>query len=1281
MAQLVFAEAGARLGAAFLPNGFDFLGLSLSGAQLGAALGGVAGRALDGALAGSVGEVGQISGLTIMESREGTPIPKVFGRMRVGGQVIWATHLKERKSDRSVSGKGGPSITEYSYTISFAVALCEGEITGLDRVWANGEAISLAGLNYRLYTGAAVQQVDPLIEAIEGAAPAYNGLAYIVFEDFPLDDYGARLPQLGFEVTRPAIGSTEPGLRDKIRSVNFIPASGEWVYAPDLIRKIEYPGWETPLNRNSATGEVDVIRALDQLDAELPNVDAINLTLAWFGDDLRCGQCEIRPSVETPDRITLPREWNVAGQTRDTARLISQDDDGRPYYGGTPDDESVLAFLGECASRGLKVTISPFLLMDIPPDNGLTGLSGEAAQPAFPWRGRISSTGDKSASARSNVEAFFGSASATDFALENGQVVYSGPSEWSYRRFVLHYAMLAHLAGGVDRFLLGSELVGLTRLRDEVGSYPAVEALVSLAAEVRAILGSETQISYAADWTEYGAYVPGDGTGDVLFPLDAFWADSNVDFIGLDWYAPLSDWRDGAHLDAATYESIYDATYLQANIEGGEGYDWFYARDEDRTAQLRTAISDTAHGEDWIFRVKDIRNWWQSAHYERPAGVRASTPTEWVAQSKPISFVEIGCGAVDKGTNAPNVFVDPKSSESGLPPFSDGSRDDAIQSAALLAFHDFWSFGAGHNPVSAVYSAPMVEADCISVWAFDARPFPAFPQRSDIWSDGASWQLGHWLNGRLVQSDLAGFVAELGREAGTEIDVSGLEGSFHGLVINGRQSVQRSLSLPLAAYGGICWQSETGLHIANTDRPDVLAIAEADFAIPGKGRDAFTGQRQSLDHTPRRVQLTVLDPDAAYQPASYVPEDSYEGDQEVSIELPMALSPDVAEALTEHLQAELLPATMDWTLHLSPECVELEVGDLVSLPGLDEALQVSQLERAGHLSLALSRPVSGFNAVPSIAGAGAAPLYLSRPDIALMDLPSLPGREDEIAPWVAGFAYPHAGTINVQAGASETELSLRAQIGQNAVIGRLMTPLPAGVSDRMRDGVSLEVEFPSADLSSVSQAALLNGANLFAIETSAGWMVCGFRTAQLVSEDCRRLSSCLAGIGGTDDLAELGAETGARLVLLDSSVEAAVFSDHELGQTLVWQASRPGGETESLSFSESVSGRALLPLRPGHLRKAQNAAGDIAFSWTRRARHSADRWDVADVPMLEDELRFAVSIYLEGDLVRSVETNDTSWVYTEGMQSDDGMIAGDGMVSIAQISARIGPGVATQIAI
>jgi len=86
---------------------------------------------------------------------------------------------------------------------------------------------------------------------------------------------------------------------------------------------------------------------------------------------------------------------------------------------------------------------------------------------------------------------------------------------------------------------------------------------------------------------------------------------------------------------------------------------------------------------------------------------------------KPIWFTELGCPAVDKGANQPNVFVDPKSAESAAPHFSSRARSDAMQRRFLEAHHRHWQGEGGET-------GP-VDPDHVFVWTWDARPYPAFP--------------------------------------------------------------------------------------------------------------------------------------------------------------------------------------------------------------------------------------------------------------------------------------------------------------------------------------------------------------------------------------------------------------------------------------------------------------------------------------------------------------------------------------------------------------------------
>ena len=129
-------------------------------------------------------------------------------------------------------------------------------------------------------------------------------------------------------------------------------------------------------------------------------------------------------------------------------------------------------------------------------------------------------------------------------------------------------------------------------------------------------------------------------------------------------------------------------------------------------------------------------------------------------ESKPIWFTEFGCPAVDRGTNQPNVFFDPKSSESFVPYFSRGWRDDAIQRAYLEATLLYWADPA-NNPLSPLYGAPMIHMAEAAAWTWDARPYPQFPGLADVWDDGPNWERGHWLTGRLGSVPLAALVRHL----------------------------------------------------------------------------------------------------------------------------------------------------------------------------------------------------------------------------------------------------------------------------------------------------------------------------------------------------------------------------------------------------------------------------------------------------------------------------------------------------------------------------------------
>lgn len=180
---------------------------SAVGGPFGKIVGGIIGGVIDGWLFSPAQdqEGPRLDSLKVQNASYGTAIPRVFGSMRVSGNMIWSTDLEEIK--KTESAKGGPEVTTYTYYANFAVAVCEGPITNIKRIWADTKVIYEDGAqdvadSIRIYTGDEEQLPDSLIQSFEGIdnTPGYRGVAYVVFERMALQDFGNRIPNLTFEV-------------------------------------------------------------------------------------------------------------------------------------------------------------------------------------------------------------------------------------------------------------------------------------------------------------------------------------------------------------------------------------------------------------------------------------------------------------------------------------------------------------------------------------------------------------------------------------------------------------------------------------------------------------------------------------------------------------------------------------------------------------------------------------------------------------------------------------------------------------------------------------------------------------------------------------------------------------------------------------------------------------------------------------------------------------------------------------------------------------------------
>lgn len=1459
MATLLLSAAGAALGGLIQA---PILGLT--GAVLGRAVGATIGRVIDQRLMGAGSdpiEVGQTDRLRITGAGEGAPIAQLYGRMRMGGHVIWSTQFQERTSTSGGSGKGAPpqpQTTTYSYAISLAVALCEGEVARVGRIWADGVEIDREAITWRLYNGSDDQMPDPLLEAVEGEGEvsAYRGTAYIVFEDLDLTPYGNRVPQFAFEVVRPAqpVEPHVPSAASSVRAVALMPGTGEYALATTQVsRRIGLAGGDSA-NVSAEGGTTDFVQSLEHLRDTLPNLESISLIYSWFGDDLRAGQCEVRPKVEQASYDGLEMPWRSGGINRGMAEEIAQVD-GRSIYGGTPADASVLEAIAAVHAEGQKVTFYPFLLMEMLEGNALPDPYGGAEQPVLPWRGRITGdlapgqagTTDRTIANRIAVETFFGMATASDFSTGIAGVGYSGPAEWSYSRFILHCAALCAQAGGVEAFCIGSEMRGLTQMRDDVG-FPAVHAYIALAAEVRALL-PDAKITYAADWTEYYGYHPQDGSGDLFFHLDALWADNNIDVVAIDNYMPLSDWREGTdHLDH-DQGPIHSLDYLKSGIEGGEGFDWYYTGSEARAAQRRTEITN-GDGDPWVYRYKDLRNWWQNEHIERrrgisevfikdgndlsnwnswgstsasaadpspfdlyPDGMRLASSTfwarrysqdalsvekdevvrlraflragsseavvfglaagsfnvapaaschgllvgpftqggngteilsvtsepvgdgilmemrvhflvagtgikaqvgartasgfgddievfaveamiegralstGWVPKSKPIWFTEFGCAAIDKGSNEPNKFLDPKSSESSIPMFSNGRRDDLMQAQYLRAVMDYWS-DDGKNPQSDQYDGPMLDLGRAHAWAWDARPWPAFPTDRDRWSDGANWGRGHWLTGRLDAQPLDLVVAEICEQAGiTDYDVSALYGLVRGHVSAQTQSARARLQPLMLGYGFHAVERDGKLVFLPVAELPEKVIEAPLTARDGDGEGGLTHVRAPEAETVGRLRIGYTEAEGGY--ADKVAEAIYPGDGAVQVndvDLPLALTYAEGQGMAERWLADGRVAQDTLRFALPPSDRAVGAGALVATED-GHTWRVDRVEDRGFRQIEAVR-VEPSTVVPSDEVEEVASFEAFVPPLPVtpifLDLPLLTGDEVEHAPHLAVAADPWPGSAAVYSAPGPDGFTLNKLVEQPAIVGTLLQPMfkqTPGIWDRSG---AVQIQLDTGNLSSAEVSAVLAGANAAAIGIGDDdvWEVLQFADATLVGPDTWEIGLRLRGQQGTDAVIPDVWPVGSVFVLLTSAVEQVDLASSARGLERYWRVGPARRSVDDASYVEKIfafQGIGLRPYSPVHLRNA-HAGAARNINWIRRSRIDADSWDGTDVPLGEASEQYILRITDAGAIRREVVLSTPNFSYTDAMRASDGTFP-DYFIEVAQVSERFGAGPIARIQI
>lgn len=649
---------------------------------------------------------------------------------------------------------------------------------------------------------------------------------------------------------------------------------------------------------------------------------------------------------------------------------------------------------------------------------------------------------------------------------------------------------------------------------------------------------------------------------------------------------------------------------------------------------------------------------------------------------------EYGCAAIDKGANEPNKFLDPKSSESSIPRYSNGHRDDFMQMQYLRAVREFWADPA-NNPTHQLTGVKMIDMDRAHVWAWDARPFPWFPKKRAAWGDWENYDKGHWLNGRASNRSLASVVSEICDRSGvTHYDVSRLYGLVRGYMVDQVTDARTALQPLMLAYGFEAAEREGVLEFfTRKGSPDGTLDRERFVAT-----DEIAGDLE-LSRAPEaemvgRVRLNHTEAEAGYEvravEAIFPDEETHSVS---SSDLPMILTQPEARAITERWLAEARVARDRARFALAPSDLSWRAGDVVEIETEEGTgyFRIDHVEQAGvqmvqavRVEPGVLKPSDGVESEIELAEfTPAVPVYP-----VFLDLPMLTGDEIPHLPRLAVTSDPWPGPVAVYSSASENGYALNQVIRAPARVGVTETAMRWARPGLIDNGPALRVRLPQGAVSSAGLDGILNGSNTAAIGFGDpdGWEVFQFAEAVLVEEDVYALSGRLRGQAGSDWAMLPEWPVGSTVVFLDGAVTQLSLPLSARGLERHYRIG-PASETiDDETYEHSVVttyGVGLRPYAPVHVR-ARVTGGDVDIHWVRRTRIDGDSWQSVDVPLGEEVESYLVRVIQSGTLRREVVVPDPMWTYTAAMQAADG-VSGSFEVEVAQISQSFGPGPATRI--
>ncbi|MCF6321325.1 MAG: phage tail protein [Rhizobiaceae bacterium] len=558
----------------------------------------------------------------------------------------------------------------------------------------------------------------------------------------------------------------------------------------------------------------------------------------------------------------------------------------------------------------------------------------------------------------------------------------------------------------------------------------------------------------------------------------------------------------------------------------------------------------------------------------------------------------------------------------------------------------------------------MVDIDNISLWTWDARPFPAFPIYQDIWSDGDNWIKGHWLTARIGACSLDDLVAEiLSDYSFFKFDVKDLSGWVNGFIIPNQATARQVLEPLLGLFGSTATSQNGKIKFLPAASNPVAELNPVDF-VESEELPIVTTTRAQVTELP--AEAIVYHDEIRIKIESIASKSTRLDTQslrQVQMQLPAVLPAELAQNLADSRIRDAWIGREGMQISLPAQSLQYTPGDTITInderynglwqiqsieDGNERLFDLKKVERPMEMSYPSSLP----------ARAQLPPSGFGQPLALLLDIPRpLSSAASSRNLLTAVTANPWAGNYAFASSPDTSGFELRKSSNKRATIAKLTSSLSPGPQSRWDNANIIQIAPINGEFPAKTSLAVLNGSNALAVQSDDGnWEIIQYQNAVLENDGTISLSGLLRAQLGTEMPMSHGSSAGNFLVLLDQQVETIELGELEKNLPQNWRIG-PGADAISqssyLQQSFTFTDKASKPFSPVHIKAHRLANNDLTITWKRRSRIYGDDWDAVEIPLDEVTEGYRITVFNGQNVIREFDVTTTNAVYAASDQIAD----------------------------